>query len=267
MIQSSAKEAGLTGMGFGDRVKAQFSKLTSYVSAASVMMAGVQAGRQAFKNVLDIDTRMTELKRVTDYTSGQYSDVYDTLISSSQKYGATLTDLISQTADWSRAGFNDPNMAAKLAEVTSIYQHIADIDANTSMENLLTAYKGFEPQLKEQFGGDAAAAAEHIADVYNIIDNNYSATAADIGEAVKRSASALSIAGNSLEETAGMATAITEVTQDPEKAGNSLKVLSMRLRGKLSCHRTRKVCTLCSYCLCYNKNIEDSYIRQSARVA
>lgn len=98
-------------------------------------------------------------------------------------------------------------------------------------ENLLTAYKGFEPQLKKQFGGDAAAAAEHIADVYNEIDNNYATTAADIGEAVKRSASALSLAGNSLEETAGMVTGITEVTQDPEKAGNSLKVLSMRLRG------------------------------------
>lgn len=231
MIQSSAKEAGLTGLSFGDKLKQQFVKFSSYISAASVIMSGMQAARQGFQNVLDIDTKMTELKRVTDLTSSQYSDVYDTLTNSAQKYGATLTDLISQTADWSRAGFNDPNTAAKLAEITSMYQHIADLDANTSMENLLTAYKGFEPQLKEQFNGDAAAAAEHIADVYNIIDNNYATTAADIGEAVKRSASALSVAGNSLEETAGMVTAITEVTQDPEKAGNSLKVLSMRLRG------------------------------------
>ena len=231
MIQSSAKEAGLTGMSFGDKLKTQFSKLTSYVSAATIMMAGMQAGRQAFQNVLDIDTKMTELKRVTDYTSGQYSDVYDTLTASAQKYGATLTDLISQTADWSRAGFNDPDTAAGLAKVTSIYQHIADLDSDTSMENLLTAYKGFENELKEAYGNDADAAAMHIADIYNEIDNNYATTAADIGEAVKRSASALSLAGNTLEETAGMVTGITEVTQDPEKAGNSLKVLSMRLRG------------------------------------
>lgn len=231
MIQSSAKEAGLTGMSFGDKLKAQFSKLTSYFSAATIMMAGMQAGRQAFQNVLDIDTKMTELKRVTDYTSGQYSDVYDTLTASAQKYGATLTDLISQTADWSRAGFNDPDTAAGLAKITSIYQHIADLDADTSMENLLTAYKGFENELKEAYGNDADAAAMHIADIYNEIDNNYATTAADIGEAVKRSASALSLAGNTLEETAGMVTGITEVTQDPEKAGNSLKVLSMRLRG------------------------------------
>ena len=230
-ITTQAEIIGKTGMSMGGRLKMQFTKLSSYFGAASVIMTGIQTVKEGFQNVLDVDTKLTELYRVTDFTSSQYSDVYDTLTTSAQKYGATLTDLISQTADWSRAGFNDPDTAARLSEITSVYQHIADLDANTSMENLLTAYKGFEPQLKKQFGGDAAAAAEHIADVYNEIDNNYATTAADIGEAVKRSASALSLAGNSLEETAGMVTGITEVTQDPEKAGNSLKVLSMRLRG------------------------------------
>lgn len=230
-ITTQAEIIGKTGLSMDDRLKMQFTKLSSYFGAASVIMTGIQAVKEGFQNVLDVDTKLTELYRVTDFTSSQYSDVYDTLTTSAQKYGATLTDLISQTADWSRAGFSDPDTAARLSEITSVYQHIADLDANTSMENLLTAYKGFEPQLKKQFGGDAAAAAEHIADVYNEIDNNYATTAADIGEAVKRSASALSLAGNSLEETAGMVTGITEVTQDPEKAGNSLKVLSMRLRG------------------------------------
>nr|DAY09233.1 MAG TPA: minor tail protein [Caudoviricetes sp.] len=230
-ITTQAEIIGKTGLSMGDRLKMQFTKLSSSFGAASVIMTGIQAFKEGFQNVLDVDTKLTELYRVTDFTSSQYSDVYDTLTTSAQKYGATLTDLISQTADWSRAGFSDPDTAAGLSEITSVYQHIADLDAKTSMENLLTAYKGFEPQLKKQFGGDATAAVEHIADVYNEIDNNYATTAADIGEAVKRSASALSLAGNSLEETAGMVTGITEVTQDPEKAGNSLKVLSMRLRG------------------------------------
>lgn len=202
-ITTQAEIVGKTGLSMGDRLKMQFTKLSSYFGAASVIMTGIQAVKEGFQNVLDVDTKLTELYRVTDLTSSQYSDVYDTLTTSAQKYGATLTDLISQTADWSRAGFSDPDTAARLSEITSVYQHIADLDANTSMENLLTAYKGFEPQLKKQFGGDAAAAAEHIADVYNEIDNNYATTAADIGEAVKRSASALSLAGNSLEETAG----------------------------------------------------------------
>lgn len=61
--------------------------------------------------------------------------------------------------------------------------------------------------------------------------NNFAVTSAGLGEALTRSASALDLAGNTIQETAGMVTGIVEVTQDPEKAGSALKVLSLRLRG------------------------------------
>lgn len=229
----SMELAGEAGQTMGTKIKNSFSTLTSYFSAASVIMGSIQLAKQAFKNVLDIDTQMTELKRVTDLSAMQYTNIYDKLSTSAQKYGVQLTDLISATADWSRAGF-DADTASGLAEITSVYQHIADLDYDTSSENLLTAYKGFQSELTAVYGSSQQGvldAVSHIADVYNEIDNNYATTAADIGEAVKRSASALSVAGNSLEETAGMVTGITEVTQDPEKAGNALKVISMRIRG------------------------------------
>lgn len=229
----SMELAGEAGQTMGTKIKNSFSRLTSYFSAASIILAGIQLGKQAFQNVLDIDTQMTELKRVTDLSAMQYANVYDKLSASAQKYGVQLTDLISATADWSRAGF-DADTASGLAEITSVYQHISDLDYDTASENLLTAYKGFQSELTSVYGDSQQGvldAVNHISDVYNEIDNNYATTAADIGEAIKRSASALSVAGNSLEETAGMVTGITEVTQDPEKAGNALKVISMRIRG------------------------------------
>lgn len=232
-LTMQADISGKTGLTFADKFKQQFSKLSSYVSAASVIMTGIQIARSAFQNVLDIDTQMTELKRVTDLSASQYTNIYDNLTASAQKYGTQLTDLISATADWSRAGF-DADTASGLAEITSVYQHISDLDYDTASENLLTAYKGFQSELTSVYGDSQQGvldAVNHISDVYNEIDNNYATTAADIGEAIKRSASALSVAGNSLEETAGMVTGITEVTQDPEKAGNALKVISMRIRG------------------------------------
>lgn len=229
----SMELAGEAGQTMGTKIKNSFSRLTSYFSAASIILTGIQLGKQAFQNVVDIDTQMTELKRVTDLSAMQYTNIYDKLSASAQKYGVQLTDLISATADWSRAGF-DADTASGLAEITSVYQHISDLDYDTASENLLTAYKGFQSELTSVYGDSQQGvldAVNHISDVYNEIDNNYATTAADIGEAIKRSASALSVAGNSLEETAGMVTGITEVTQDPEKAGNALKVISMRIRG------------------------------------
>lgn len=61
--------------------------------------------------------------------------------------------------------------------------------------------------------------------------NQYSVTSAGLGEGLARSASALQLAGNTFEEAAALIGATSEVTQDPEKAGNAMKVLSLRLRG------------------------------------
>ena len=61
--------------------------------------------------------------------------------------------------------------------------------------------------------------------------NQYSVTSAGLGEGLARSASALQLAGNTFEEAAALIGATSEVTQDPEKAGNAMKTLSLRLRG------------------------------------
>lgn len=209
-IKNQAKAAGVATQTFGDGLKTQFQRLGAYMTASLGIMEVVQLLRSMFNNVLEVDTAMTELRRVTDLSATQYSDLYDDLTVSAREYGTTLTDMINATADWSRAGF-DPSIAKGLAEVTTMYQHIADLDYDTAVENLLTAYKGFEGELTNMFGDDTVAAVGYIGDILNELDNNYSVTAAGVGEALKRSASALDVAGNSIQETAGMVTGITEV--------------------------------------------------------
>lgn len=194
--------AGQTGLNFTDRLIMQFRRLGSYFGASTAIMMGMRAIKDMYNNVLEVDTAMTELYRVTDLSSNQYTDIYNGLTESAREYGTTLKDIINATADWSRAGF-DANIATGLAEVTTMYQHIADVDYQTAFENLETAYKGFEDQLTKDFGGDTVAAISYIGDIYNEIDNNFAATADDVGEAIKRSASALNIAGNTIQETVG----------------------------------------------------------------
>lgn len=61
--------------------------------------------------------------------------------------------------------------------------------------------------------------------------NQYALSAADIGDALKRSASALEAGNNTFEESIALVTAMNEITQSAETTGNTLKVLSLRLRG------------------------------------
>ena len=229
-MTKQAKIAGVAQMNVWDRLKNKVREYSSYLTVAGALGEVIFLGQDMARNVLEVDTAMTGLYRVTDLTSAQYDQLYDNMIASAREYGATLTDIINATADWTRAGF-DANTSNALAEVTTMYQHIADLDYDTAVENLLTAYNGFKDSLSGQFGDDTVGAVSYITDVLNELDNKYSVTAGGLGEALQRSASAMQLAGNTFQETAAMTTGMTEVIQDPEKSGQALKILSLRLRG------------------------------------
>lgn len=229
-ITRQAELAGKATLTFGDRLKNQLSKLGTYFSATMMITQTIRGLRSMYDSVVDVDTAMTGLYRVTDLSANQYSALYDQMISSAKEYGATLSDIITSTADWVRLGFNAGD-AERLSEITAMYQHVTDLDNGTAVENLVTAYKGYQEQLLNLYDGDSTKAIEYVADIFDKLGNEYAVTAADVGSALTKCASAMEVAGNSIQETSAMATGITEVTQNADKAGSALKILSMRLRG------------------------------------
>lgn len=229
-ITRQAELAGKATQTFGDRLKTQMSKLGTYFSATMIITQAISGLRSMYDNVVDVDTALTGLYRVTDLSANEYSNLYDQMISSAKEYGATLSDIITSTADWVRLGF-DAGDAERLSEITAMYQHVTDLDNSTAVENLVTAYKGYQDQLLNMFDGDSTKAIEYVSDIFDKLGNEYAVSAADVGSALTKCASAMEVAGNSIQETSAMATGITEVTQNADKAGSALKILSMRLRG------------------------------------
>ena len=58
--------------------------------------------RQGVTYVKEIDTALTELKKVTDETEESYERFLDTAAKTSSKVGSTIKELVSSTADWAR---------------------------------------------------------------------------------------------------------------------------------------------------------------------
>lgn len=169
-----AQAMGKATMSIGDRLKQQAKEYGAYVGVAALTAAGTQALRMMGQNVLEVDTAMTGLYRVTDLTAQQYDKLYADMISHAKEYGTTLTDTINATSDWVRAGF-DADTALGLADITAMYQHISDLDYGEASKNLLTAYKGFEETFSADFGADSAgvlSSVEHVADAFNELDKH-----------------------------------------------------------------------------------------------
>lgn len=229
-IESSAKAAGGANKSFASSLSGAVKQLTGFYSAIQVVRQGIQMMKDMAKEVVAVDTAMTGLYRVTDLTDAGYSKLYSNMVDSAKEYGATLSDIIDATTTWVKLGF-EADVAQELGNVTTMYQHVADLDTDTAVKNLVTAYKGFEGQLLELTGGDSAAAVEYVADIFDKLNNEFAVTASGVGQGLTNCASALQVAGNSIQQSAAMLTGITEVTQNSSKAGAALRMLSMRLRG------------------------------------
>lgn len=104
----------------------------SFIQAGAYMFSGYRlfstmtnAIRSAYRNVVEIDSAMTELKKVTDETSESYNKFLQDAGKNATRIGSTVTDYINSTADFARLGYNFSE-AQKLAEVANIYSVVGD---------------------------------------------------------------------------------------------------------------------------------------------
>ena len=178
--------------------------------------------RQGFDVVKEIDTAMTELKKVSDAPSSAITAYFGDAVESAKELGSSVSDMISATADWSRLGYNLPD-SRELGEVAVLYKNVGDgIDIDTANESLVSTIQGFQLQAKD---------AMSVIDSFNEVSNNYAISSSGIGEALKRSAAAFNAANTDLNQSIALITAGNEIVQSPEKVGTMWQTVSARIRG------------------------------------
>lgn len=220
--ESNMRSMGKLGLSWTDKLKQAWEKFGGWGFATGTMMALYNQIRQIPKEVIAVNKAMVELNKVSDASASEIKKYFDEAANSAKKYGSTVSDMINATADWSRLGYSLPD-AKKLAEVATLYTNVGDgIDISTANESLISTLQGFKMTADE---------AIHVIDSFNEVANTEAIDSAGIGEALKRSASSMYAAGNTLEETIGLVTAANAIVQDPDSIGNAYKTISMRIRG------------------------------------
>lgn len=183
----------------------------------------VNGFKQVASTVIDLNTQITELAKVSEQSSKQIYADFDSYADIAKEVRGTISDTIAATADWSKNGYSIPD-AKQLAEISQLYKNVGDgINIDEANESLISTLKGFQLEADQ---------AEHIVDVFNEVSNNEAISSGGIGEALQRSAASFNAASTSLEKSVSLVTATNSVLQDPEKVGNMWRTVSARLRGK-----------------------------------
>lgn len=185
-----------------------------------------QGLQQMYQNVVDIDSAMTELKKVTDETSGTYSKFLSEAGDRAKNLGVSISDVVNATADFARLGYNLEE-ATQISDSAVMFKQVGDgvqsMDDATS--DIISAMKAFNIEADKSLT---------ITDRYNAVGNSFSITSAGVAEALKRSASSLHTAGNDIDQSIGMIVAANDVVQDPDSVGAGLRVIALRIRGATS---------------------------------
>lgn len=220
-FKSEMKSLGLTGRTVFGKLVNSLKKFATWLGVGNVIMMAISSVKKMYANIVDLDREMTDLKKVTSETDSTYRNFLKGAASDAKKLGAEITSIVSSTADFARLGFSMPD-AQELAKSAVLYSNVGDMNIDESTEALISIMKGFNIE---------ASRSVEVIDKLNEVGNSWSISSKGIGEGLKRSASALALAGNSLDESIALITSANVVIQDPSEAGNALKILSMRLRG------------------------------------
>lgn len=201
-VQKTISSEGLLGKGFFSEIKRGFEQIGQFVGTYGAWMQVVDVFRNMVTEVINVDTAMTELRKVSDASASEIDAYFSTAAASAKELGATISDVINSTADWTKLGYNLQD-SAELARLTTLYQNIGDnMTQESAAESLVSTLQGFQLVPEE---------AEHIVDAFNEVGNRFAIGSDGIGEALMRSASSMNAAGNTLEETVGLVTAANTV--------------------------------------------------------
>ena len=222
-LTNDIRKAGGEAETLGQKIRRIFGEKLGYGIIASAAMMARRSLQQMYNNVVKIDTAMTELKKVTNETDESYRKFLDGSAERAQKLGATISDVVTATADFARLGYNLED-ASTLSDVATVYKNVGDgiSDINQASESIISTMKAF---------GYSASNAMDIVDKFNTTGNKFAISSGGVGEALLNSASALSAAGNTLDESIALITAANETIQNPEKVGTAMKTLSLYLRA------------------------------------
>ena len=220
-VVRAEREAGNAGKTWLDIFSTK--KLHIFLGQAASMFSFydlINVGREGFQTIRELDTALTEMKKVSDETTQSLKNYQAITFDVGDTVGATAKTIQNSTADWMRLG-ESIDEAAESAKVSNILLNVSEFESIDEATESLVAMSQAYSELGKM----------DIIDVLNNIGNNYSIATDGLATALQKSASALKTANNDLNSAVALATAGNAVVQDPDSVGAGIRTISLRLVG------------------------------------
>ncbi|HAT4302293.1 TPA: phage tail tape measure protein [Clostridium perfringens] len=195
-------------------------RMKDYFIGGSVIALSVGTLKEAFSTIQDVDTALTDFRKVTDLTKNEYSEFVDFANEKAKELSGSTSDFIQSTANFIQMGYRNVNEAKKLAEDSQIYMNVGELTQEQSTKSLITILKSFNLE---------ASKSTEILDKTNQVANDFPITVAGLAGGMSRAGSVLKNASCDIDESIALLTTANTSIQDPIRVSNGLKSIALNL--------------------------------------
>lgn len=223
-LKAEIRAAGKEGKTFWQTIKDGAEKFSSWMTLTSIISAVARDIKKMVTNVIELDSVMTNLKKVTDETGSTYERFLKNTAQQAKELHSTMTDLIEQTSTWAKLGYN-LSESNTLAKASMIYSNVGEVDNEQAVTNIVSALKAFDI---------AAEDVMKIPDVYNKLGNEFAISSKNLGSGMAQAATTMAMAGNDFNQVAAILTGAGEVLGDNkmDEIGNGMKTVTLRIQNQ-----------------------------------
>lgn len=222
-ISISEKEAGNLGGNFFDRMIGKAQEGLAYLGTKFSFFEIFNQFKQGIEMVHQFDDALTEMQKVSDETIYSLQRYQKTTFDTASAIGSSALQIQQSTADWMRLG-ETLTEASKSAKASTILMNVSEFQSiDDATESLVAMGQAYDDLTKMD-----------IIDKLNIVGNNFAISTSEAASALQRSASALKVAGNDMNEALAIVTAGNAVIQNPEQVGLAARTIALRLTGTKS---------------------------------
>lgn len=162
LLEANIKSANKSGHTLFKTIGEQAKKFASWMSLTTIIAGLARSIRNMAREVIELDSAMTSLKKVTDETDVVYEKFLNNASKRAKELGTTITNLVDSTSEFAKLGYSIDD-ASILGEVASVYANVGELDIADATASLVSSMAAF---------GIEAKNAMEVVDRFNAVGKN-----------------------------------------------------------------------------------------------
>ena len=218
----TADAALTTGSKKLNELKKTLANTVRWQISSSMMHSFIGGIETAYNYAKDLDRALTDIKIVTEDSTGAMADFASKANKAAQALSTTTNDYAKASLIYYQQGLNDKEVEARTA-VTIKMANAAGESASKVSDQLTAVWNNFY---------DGSKSLEYYADVMTKLGAYTASSTDEISEGIQKFASVANTIGLSYEyATSALATLTAKTRESANTVGNSLKTLFARIQG------------------------------------